>query len=281
VSEYYHMRTRIISTLLICLVAPSQSHPATEDSNWPQFRGPNAAGALQGSIAGAISSAVYGQDIWKGMGYGALGGVIGAGVAISTATVLSFGKSVIDELMPSVVESIGKLALAIGRAAIKVASIATNIAVVTAKLAVRLTIFPFQAAGALIGDIIYGPLEEGIAGMEDRVTGRLYCMLVKSFRFNTIIGYNWTPFAGETHLSAVEFSYAKAGSLGTLRHECGHGLQAWLSGPLYYITVVPLTFPSNILKHNLGIYKSPIHIFEDDATNRARILFFGQLSSGD
>ena len=38
------MRTRIISTLLICLVAPSQSHPATEDSNWPQFRGPNAAG---------------------------------------------------------------------------------------------------------------------------------------------------------------------------------------------------------------------------------------------
>jgi len=38
------MRTRIIFTLLICLVAPSQSHPATEDSNWPQFRGPNAAG---------------------------------------------------------------------------------------------------------------------------------------------------------------------------------------------------------------------------------------------
>jgi len=44
VSEYYHMRTRIILTLLICLVAPSQSHPATEDSNWPQFRGPNASG---------------------------------------------------------------------------------------------------------------------------------------------------------------------------------------------------------------------------------------------
>ena len=43
-SEYYHMRTRIIFTLLICLVAPSQSHPATEDSNWPQFRGPNASG---------------------------------------------------------------------------------------------------------------------------------------------------------------------------------------------------------------------------------------------
>ena len=54
--------------------------------------------ALQGSISGAISSAVYGQDIWKGMGEGALSGVIGAGVALGTETAFAFGQSVIKDL---------------------------------------------------------------------------------------------------------------------------------------------------------------------------------------
>ncbi len=40
-------------------------------------------GALQGSAGGAISSAVYGMNVWKGMGEGALAGLTGAGVAIA------------------------------------------------------------------------------------------------------------------------------------------------------------------------------------------------------
>ena len=148
-------------------------------NNWGAFIkdpiGMFAAGALQGSISGAISSAVYGQDIWKGMAYGALGGVTGAAVAISTAATLSFGKTVIDELVLPVVESIGKLAQAIGGAAIKVADIAINIVTATVDTAVALTIFPIQVAGALISDIIYGPVDQlildakkmGIAGGDD------------------------------------------------------------------------------------------------------------------
>ena len=54
--------------------------------------------ALQGSISGAISSAFYGQNIWKGMAQGALGGVIGVGVAIATEAAISFGASVIEDL---------------------------------------------------------------------------------------------------------------------------------------------------------------------------------------
>ena len=38
------MKTCIILTLLICLAAPSRSHSATGDANWPQFRGSGAAG---------------------------------------------------------------------------------------------------------------------------------------------------------------------------------------------------------------------------------------------
>lgn len=215
------------------------------------------------------------------MGYGALGGLTGSAVAIATAAAISFGKTVIEEFKLSGVEAISRIAQAIGSAAIKVAGIAINIASFTVNVAVGLTIFPLQAAGALISDIIYGPLEEGIAGMEDRVTGRLYCMLVKSFRFNTVTRWNWTPFAGETHLTEQTFNDAQAGRFGVLGHECGHGLQAWLGGPLYYITVVPLTLPSNILRYNLGINKSSIHIFEDDATSRTKILFFGKLRSGN
>ncbi len=71
-------------------------------TNWEPFIkdpiGMFAAGALQGSIAGAISSAVYGQNIWKGMGYGALSGLTGAAVAIATKAAISFGASVIEEL---------------------------------------------------------------------------------------------------------------------------------------------------------------------------------------
>ena len=77
-------------------------------TNWDTFIkdpiGMFAYGALQGSIMGAISSAVYGQNVWKGMGYGALGGLTGAGVAIATAATLSFGAGVIKDLLTFVTE---------------------------------------------------------------------------------------------------------------------------------------------------------------------------------
>ncbi len=41
-------------------------------------------GALAGALSGAASSAVYGQNVWKGMGEGALGGITGTGVGLAT-----------------------------------------------------------------------------------------------------------------------------------------------------------------------------------------------------
>jgi outer membrane protein assembly factor BamB len=43
--DFTDMIIRIILALLLCLAVPGRSQtPATADANWPQFRGPNAAG---------------------------------------------------------------------------------------------------------------------------------------------------------------------------------------------------------------------------------------------
>jgi RHS repeat-associated protein len=56
--------------------------------------------AMAGAAGGAISSAVYGQNIEKGLKYGAIGGLTGMAVAVATSAAISFGKSVIGELVP-------------------------------------------------------------------------------------------------------------------------------------------------------------------------------------
>jgi hypothetical protein len=57
--------------------------------------------ALVGAAAGAISSAVYGQNIEKGLAYGAIGGLTGLAVAAVASAAISFGKSVVKELFSS------------------------------------------------------------------------------------------------------------------------------------------------------------------------------------
>jgi len=55
--------------------------------------------AMAGAAGGAISSVVYGQNIEKGLAYGAIGGLTGMAVAAVTSAAIAFGKSVTEELV--------------------------------------------------------------------------------------------------------------------------------------------------------------------------------------
>jgi len=66
---------------------------------------------MAGAAGGAISSAVYGQNIEKGLAYGAIGGLTGMAVAAVASAAISFGANIIKELLPEdLVAGFGKSA---------------------------------------------------------------------------------------------------------------------------------------------------------------------------
>jgi hypothetical protein len=134
---------------------------------------------------------------------------------------------------------------------------------------------PLEVTGAIIGDIIYGPLDQMMIIGEDRITGQTKEITLRSFRFNEKIGYSYAVSKNEIHVGHTTFRSLR-GDYGSLKkwsaevhiaHEIGHTFQASEMGIFYGTSVVPLTFPANILTR-FGISNTPLHVFENDATYR-------------
>jgi hypothetical protein len=222
------------------------------------------------SVSVAVSSAVYGRSVWNNFGKAVMYAAI---TAVAVGVTMEYGGDIIAGAA-SVIHGVANTAAALASIALNAGMAVINIAAVAVGIAVNIAMLPLRIAGAIIMDIIKGPVRTGTLTYEDIDTGMVGTAKVKQFRFNDLIGYDYTPSGSEIHVGKMTFDGAKRGIFGTLPHESGHLIQHHIMGLFYYVTVVPLTGLSNILRYDLGVENSPVHFFEDDATRRGRVTNF-------
>jgi len=151
------------------------------------------------------------------------------------------------------------------------------------------TVSVLDLTGALLGDIIYGPLDTEFLRGRRAGSSTWRTIKVKAYRLMGRIGYIWTPFRNEFHCSQDFLNYLRAETIasrtspvthnksplshsGTAAHEIGHTTQ-FLPIPIvgelaYYLSVAPASFVHHTIVR--GIFHAEnapiISHFENDAS---------------
>jgi RHS repeat-associated protein len=220
-------------------------------------------GALQGTAAGAVGSAIYGgntgQAMLEGAAMGAGTGALMSPIAKKQGTLknTSFGK--IGELVNNTVKFIADTA-------VKVATVAIDIALTVANTTVAVLSKPVLIAAAIAVDAIYGPLDQ--LALDGTKMGIGEDVIVKAFRLHDELQVSYVPNGKEIHTSLDSLNDLRAGGKQWhFCHELGHIVHARNRGVFYYATDVLFTTPATILDQiGIGAGNTIFHTFENQAT---------------